>query len=99
MSRDDDLIADIETGNGFDRNQAATTNHMLRKSVVETRDLKVVTSNLLKLQRGTINTLDKLITIITSLDSKNEKLQMRVYILSILTGILALAQLVVAVTQ
>jgi hypothetical protein len=97
MSRDDDIAKDAYTGNGFDRDQAATTNLLLRKSVVETRDLKDVSANLVIVQRSTTKAIQKLTTIITSLDQKNGVLQIRVYVLSVITGILALAQLLVAI--
>ena len=97
MARDDDLDVTVDTGNGFDRNQAATRAYILKKSVIEIRDLKEITAKVIKMQGNTTKTIDRMIAVVKSLDVKNEKLQTRVFWLSVFTGILALAQLLVAI--
>lgn len=97
--RDIDIAKDAVTGNGFDRDQAATTNFLLRKNIVETRDLLEISKNLVYSQKKTKESIDSLISVVATLDLKNEKLQLRFYYLTIATGILALAQLVLAIYQ
>lgn len=94
--RDEDLEERINTGNGFDRDQAATNTHILKKSVTETRDLKEITEKVVLMQKETTKSVKHLTTSIKSLDKKNEILQKKVIVLSIITGVLALAQLLVA---
>ena len=96
MGRDDDLEEQGNTGNGFDRDQAATTHLLLKKSVKDIRDLKEFTLSLIKNQELTTTSLNSLIKVIESLDKKNEDLQIKFFILSVITGVLALTQLIVA---
>lgn len=96
MTRDEDLEEKINTGNGEDRNLVATNTHILKKSVIEMRDLKEITEKVILMQEKTTKSIRHLTNSIKKLDEKNEILQKKIFILSVITGILALAQLSVA---
>lgn len=71
---------DIKTGNGIDRDLAATANDRIKKAVIEINSLKSAVASLEK-------------TII-NLDDKNEKLQKRIFWLTVVGVALAATQLV-----
>jgi hypothetical protein len=96
MTRDEDLEEKIHTGNGEDRDLVATNTHILKKSVIETRDLKEITEKVVLMQKETTKSVRNLTIAIKTLDGKNEILQKKIFTLSVITGILALAQLLVA---
>jgi|GEM_PF-2000203 len=97
--RDSDLQQNISTGNGFANDQVATTVHLIKKNVIETRDLKELTKGVLEMEKKTTLSIDKLTFVIKSLDEKNGNLQTKLFVLSVITGILALAQLLAALLQ
>lgn len=71
---------DIETGNGIDRNLAATANDRIKKTVIEIDRLK--------------NAVVSLEKTIVNLDKKNEKLQKQIFWLTIIGVALAATQIV-----
>ena len=71
---------DIKTGNGIDRDLAATANDRIKKAVIEINALK-----------GVVSSLEKTIV---SLDEKNEKLQKRIFWLTVVGVALAATQVV-----
>jgi len=77
---DDPDFPVIYTGNGIDRDFAATTNDRLKKSVLEMRSL--------------INAVSSLENTIVNLNGKNEKLQSRIFWLTIVGVILAATQVI-----
>ncbi len=70
----------IETGNGIDRNLAATTNDRIKKAVIGINSLK---DSIVSLEKTIVN-----------LDNKNEKLQNRLFWLTIVGLVLAATQVV-----
>ncbi|KKS07575.1 MAG: hypothetical protein A2570_00460 [Candidatus Brennerbacteria bacterium RIFOXYD1_FULL_41_16] len=76
----DQDFPDIKTGNGIDRDLAATTNDRLKKTVLELRSLK-----------DAIASLEKTIV---NLDGKNEKLQKRIFWLTVVGLIFTATQIV-----
>lgn len=80
---DDQEFIKIKTGNGIDRDLAATTNDRLKKTVLELRSLK--------------DAIARLERTIVGLDEKNEKLGIRIYWLTIVGVILAGVQIVEAI--
>lgn len=74
----DEEFPEIKTGNGIDRDLAATTNDRLKKTVLELRSLK--------------DAIGKLEKTIVGLDEKNEKLQTRIFWLTIVALALAALQ-------
>jgi hypothetical protein len=77
---DEQDFPDIKTGNGVDRDLAATTNDRLKKAVIETRGLQRAVSSLEKT--------------IVSLDGKNGKLQNRIFWLTVVGVIFAATQVI-----
>ena len=77
---DDQDFPDIKTGNGVDRDLAATANDRIKKAVIEINGLK-----------GAIASLEKTIV---NLDGKNEKLQVRIFWLTVVGVALAATQIV-----
>lgn len=77
---DDEEFPEINTGNGIDRNFAATTNDRLKKTVLELRSLKEV-----------IATLGKAII---DLNEKNGKLQKQIFWLTVVAVALTAVQAV-----
>ena len=67
---DDQEFPEIKTGNTIDRDLAATTNDRLKKTVLELRSLK--------------DAITKLEKTIVCLDKENEKLQKRIFWLTII---------------
>lgn len=76
----DQDFPEIETGNGIDRNLAATANDRIKKAVIELRNLK-----------DSIADLEKTIV---NLDSKNEKLQKRIFWLTVVGLAFTVTQIV-----
>lgn len=70
----------IQTGNGIDRDLAATANDRIKKAVIEINSLK-----------DAVTSLEKTIV---NLDSKNEKLQKRIFWLTIVGVALAATQII-----
>lgn len=79
----DEEFPDIKTGNGIDRDLAATTNDRLKKTVLELRSLK--------------DAIAKLEKTIVGLDEKNGKLQTKLFWLTIVAVVLAGVQIVEAI--
>ena len=77
---DDKDFPDIETGNGIDRNLAATANDRIKKAVIEINGLKSAVASLEKT--------------IVNLSCKNEKLQKRIFWLTVVGVTLAATQVV-----
>lgn len=77
---DNQDFPEIKTGNGIDRNLAATANDRIKKAVIEINSLKSAVSSLEKT--------------IVNLDSKNEKLQKRIFLLTVVGVALATTQIV-----
>ena len=77
---DDKDFPDIKTGNGVDRDLAATANDRIKKAVIEISGLK-----------GAVSSLEKTIV---NLDGKNEKLQIRIFWLTVVGVALAATQVV-----
>lgn len=77
---DDQDFPNIQTGNGIDRDLAATANDRIKKAVIEINSLK-----------GAVTSLEK--TII-NLDGKNEKLQKRILWLTVVGVALAATQII-----
>ncbi len=71
---------EIKTGNGIDRDLAATANDRIKKAVIEINSLKSAVASLEKT--------------IVNLDDKNEKLQKRIFWLTVVGVALAATQLV-----
>lgn len=71
---------EIKTGNGIDRDLAATANDRIKKAVIEINILKTAVSSLEKT--------------IVNLDGKNEKLQKRIFWLTVVGVALAATQVV-----
>lgn len=69
---------EIKTGNGIDRDLAATANDRIKKAVIEINTLKTAVSSLEKT--------------IVNLDGKNEKLQKRIFWLTVVGVALAATQ-------
>ncbi|MCK5027714.1 MAG: hypothetical protein KAS07_04810 [Candidatus Pacebacteria bacterium] len=76
----DQSFPDIKTGNGIDRDLAATANDRIKKTIIEINGLK---SAIISLQKT-----------IVSLDEKNEKLQKRIFGLTVVSVVLATTQVV-----
>ncbi len=76
----DQDFPDIKTGNGIDRDLAATANDRIKKAVIELRTLK-----------DAIASLEKTIV---NLDGKNEKLQKRIFWLTVVGLIFTATQIV-----
>lgn len=70
----------IQTGNGVDRDLAATANDRIKKAVIEINRLK---DAVISLEKTIVN-----------LDGKNEKLQKRIFWLTIVGVALAATQIV-----
>lgn len=79
----EDEFPEIKTGNGIDRDLAATTNDRLKKNILELRSLK--------------DAIAKLEKTIVGLDDKNGKLQTRIFWLTIVAVVLAGVQIVEAI--
>ena len=77
---DDQSFPEIKTGNGIDRDLAATANDRIKKAVIEINGLK-----------SSITSLEKTIV---NLDSKNGKLQKRIFWLTVVGVALATTQIV-----
>lgn len=77
---DDQDFQNISTGNGFDRDLLATANDRIKKAVIEINSLK-----------STVASFEKTIV---NLDGKNEKLQERIFGLTVVGVALAATQLV-----
>jgi uncharacterized phage infection (PIP) family protein YhgE len=77
---DDQSFPEIKTGNGIDRDLAATANDRIKKAVIEINGLK-----------SAITSLEKTIV---NLDSKNGKLQKRIFWLTVVGVALATTQIV-----
>jgi len=77
---DDQDFPEIKTGNGIDRDLAATANDRIKKAVIEINDLK-----------SAIASLEKTIV---NLDGKNEKLQKWIFWLTVVGVALAATQIV-----
>ena len=77
---DDQDFPNIQTGNGIDRDLAATANDRIKKAVIEINSLK-----------GAVASLEKTIV---NLDGKNEKLQKRIFWLTIVGVALAATQII-----
>lgn len=71
---------EIKTGNGIDRDLAATANDRIKKAVIE-----------INILRSAVASLEKTIV---NLDDKNEKLQKRIFWLTVVGVTLATTQLV-----
>lgn len=71
---------DIKTGNGIDRDLAATANDRIKKAVIEINSLKSAVASLEKT--------------IVNLDEKNGKLQKRIFWLTVVGVALAATQIV-----
>jgi hypothetical protein len=106
MSDPIDDMPNIETGNGIDRNLAATTNDRLKKTVWELRNQNALTGEMIRQQRETTvaekstkTSLDALTKTIKELDSKNGKLQYVIVGLTVATVILAIVQVWVSFRQ
>jgi len=76
----DQDFPDIKTGNGIDRDLAATANDRIKKAVIEINSLK-----------GVVTSLEKTMV---NLDEKNEKLQKRIFWLTVVGVALAATQVV-----
>lgn len=76
----DQDFPEIKTGNGIDRDLAATANDRIKKAVIEINSLKSAVASLEKT--------------IVNLDDKNEKLQKRIFWLTVVGVALAATQLV-----
>jgi hypothetical protein len=77
---EDKDFQEIKTGNGIDRDLAATANERIKKAVIEINALKEAISGLEKT--------------IVNLDEKNEKLQKRFFWLTVVGVVLAATQVV-----
>lgn len=77
---DEQDFPEVKTGNGIDRDLAATANDRIKKAVIEINSLKSAVASLEKT--------------IVSLDGKNEKLQKRIFWLTIVGVALAATQIV-----
>lgn len=77
---DDKDFPEIKTGNGVDRDLAATANDRIKKAVIEINSLK-----------SAITSLEKTIV---NLDEKNGKLQNRIFWLTIVGVVLAATQII-----
>lgn len=77
---DNQDFPEIKTGNGIDRDLAATANDRIKKAVIEINSLKSVVTSLEKT--------------IVNLDEKNEKLQKRIFWLTVVGVALAATQLI-----
>lgn len=77
---DNQDFPDIKTGNGIDRDLAATANDRIKKVVIELRELK-----------DAITSLEKTIV---NLDGKNEKLQKRIFWLTVVGLVFTATQIV-----
>ncbi len=105
MEEPRDDMPEITTGNGIDRDLAATTNDRLKKAVWEIRILNATMgSEVVQQLRKTVaseeetkKSLDNLTSTIKSLDEKNGRLQDKILLLTGATVFLALVQIVVAV--
>lgn len=98
----DDMPA-VYTGNGIDRDLAATTNDRLKKTVQELRRLGSLIGEMIEQERATTEagkktkvSLDRLTETIKSLDAKNGKLQLFIAALTVATVALAIIQVWVA---
>ena len=80
MFMNDQDFPEIKTGNGIDRDLAATANDRIKKAVIEINSLKSAVASLEKT--------------IVNLDDKNEKLQRRIFWLTVVGVALAATQLV-----
>lgn len=76
----DQDFPEIKTGNGVDRDLAATANDRIKKAVIETNSLKSAVASLEKT--------------IVNLDEKNGKLQSRIFWLTVVGVALAATQIV-----
>lgn len=76
----DQDFPEIKTGNGIDRDLAATANDRIKKAVIEINSLKSAVASLEKT--------------IVNLDDKNEKLQNRIFWLTVVGVALAATQIV-----
>lgn len=77
---DNQDFPDIKTGNGVDRDLAATTNDRIKKAVIEISGLK-----------SAIASLEKTIV---NIDGKNEKLQKQIFWLTVVGVALAATQII-----
>ena len=77
---DDQDFSNIQTGNGIDRDLAATANDRIKKAVIEINNLK-----------GAVASLEKTIV---NLDDKNEKLQKWIFWLTVVGVALAATQII-----
>ncbi len=76
----DQDFPEIKTGNGIDRDLAATANDRIKKAVIEINSLKSAVASLEKT--------------IVNLDEKNEKLQKRIFWLTVVGVALAATQII-----
>lgn len=77
---DDHDFPNIQTGNGIDRDLAATANDRIKKAVIEINSLKSAVASLEKT--------------IVNLDEKNRKLQKQIFGLTVVGVALAATQVV-----
>jgi len=75
----DQDFPEIKTGNGIDRDLAATANDRIKKAVIEINSLKSAVASLEET--------------IVNLDEKNEKLQKRIFWLTVVGVALAATQI------
>lgn len=109
-----DEFPDVKTGNGIDRDLAATTNDRLKRTVLsllkvnETfqKELGATTKSLDALEkttssegRATRKSISELTDTIKALDTKNSKLQNALFWLTVVTVILAFVQVIGLVYQ
>ncbi len=99
----EDDMPEIRTGNGIDRDYAATSNDRLKKSVWEMRILNATMGEVVQQQRATTAaegetkaSLVNLTATIKNLDAKNGKLQLVIVALTVATVALAIIQVWVA---
>lgn len=77
---DEDYFAEIKTGNGIDRDLAATSNDRIKKAVLELDNLKSAIFSLEKTMVG--------------IDKENSKLQKKIFWLSIIGVIFTGTQII-----
>ena len=86
----------MSTGNGFANDLTATTNDRLERTVRAL--IKLEKTNKFE-ENKTRKTISKLTEMIEGLDKKNEKLQVSIFRLTVVTATLAIVQVLVAMFQ
>ena len=83
----------VNTGNGFANDLTATTNDRLERTV---KALVLLSNTYQKESKKVRDTISRLEVTIKALDNKNERLQKAIFILTVVTVITAIVQVLLA---